>query len=173
MKKEFITHCDNCGKEMKVIKESVEGNTMYIVHGLFCINVPGFFCEKECFEDTLSKIKHFDYLDTDDEGKPVIDVEVMINEGLLLDKMYDMVYEVDNPLFPTLVFQRLLAVDPENVKFLYGLSSLYVGLLAAENTPEQWKPRLKDRLKEVESDLKNLSSSGYERLQRLRQHYNV
>jgi hypothetical protein len=98
----------------------------------------------------------------------------MINETLLLDQMYDIIYDAEkNPLFPTLILQRLLAVDPENVRFLYGLSSLYVGLLSAENTPESWKPKLLERLNEVEEDLKRLSDTGYKRLQRLRTHFNV
>ncbi len=173
MKKEFMTVCDHCGKEIKVVREIAEGNTMYMIHGLFCINIPGFFCDKECFEESISKAKGLEYFDKDEEGRPVIDVDVMINEGLLLDKMYDIVYEVENPLFPTLVLQRLLAVDPENVRFLYGLSSLYVGLLAAKNTPEEWKPKLLERLEEVAADLKKLSPAGHERLSRLREHYNV
>jgi|GEM_PF-2093557 hypothetical protein len=174
MRKELKTTCDNCGKEIKVIRDSGHGNRVYIVHGLFCINVPGFFCARECFDEIISKIKEFDYIEKDESGKPVVYVDVVINETQLLDQMYDIIYEAEkNPLFPTLILQRLLAVDPENVKFLYGLSSLYVGLLSAENTPESWKPKLLERLKEVEEDLKKLSDTGYKRLQRLRAHFNV
>jgi hypothetical protein len=173
MRKELKTVCDSCGREIKVVKDSPQGNTVYMVHGLFCINLPGFFCSKECFNKTLDETKHIEYIDRDDEGKTFIDVDVMIDETLILDKMYDMVYEVDNPLFPTLVFQRLLSVDPENAKFLYGLSSLYAGLLSAKNTPPEWKPKLTERLNECEEDLKRLSTTGYQRLQRLREHFNV
>ncbi|HHN64606.1 MAG TPA: hypothetical protein ENK09_04515 [Nitrospirae bacterium] len=173
MKKELMTRCDHCGKEIKVTRNTVDGNTMYMIHGLFCINMPGFFCNKECFEETISEAGSLEIFDRDDEGRPIIDVDVMINETLLLDKMYDIVYEAENPLFPTLILQRVLAVDPENPKFLYGLSSLYVGLLAAENTPQEWKPKLLERLEEVATDLQDLSPSGYKRLLRLRQHYNV
>lgn len=173
MKKELKTSCDNCGKQIKVVKDDQQGNTIYMVHGLFCINLPGFFCDKECFDKTIEEAKHIEYIDRDDEGKTFIDVDVMIDETVILDKMYDIVYEVDNPLFPSLVLQRLLAVDPENVKFLYGLSSLYVGLLAAKNTPDTWKPKLLERLTEVEEDLKRLSPTGYKRLKRLREHFNV
>ncbi len=174
MEKVFHTQCDNCGKSIKVSRHEQEGQRFYIVEGLFCINVPGFFCNRDCFDETVTKIKRFDYLDEDDDGRAVLDVEVMINESHLLDKMYDIVYDAErNPLFPTLILQRLLAVDPENERFLYGLSSLYVGLLAAKTTPQQWRPKLLERLNEVEADLKEISEAGYKRLRRLREHYNV
>ncbi len=170
---ELSTHCDRCGKEIKVVKETQDGGTFYMVHGLFCINVPAFFCEKECFEETLASIKSFDYMEKDDDGKAVVDVDVMINESLILDKMYDIVYDSDNPLFPTLIFQRLLEVDPGNVRFLYALSSLYVGLIAAENTPDEMREKMKERLQEVEQSLKERSEAGYGRLLEVKKHYGI
>ncbi len=173
MSSDFVTHCDRCGKEIKVVREQQDGGVFYLVHGLFCVNIPAFFCERDCFEKTVATVKTFDYLEKDDEGKSILDVDVMINESLLLDRMHDIVYEVDNPLYPTLVLQRLLAVDPQNTRFLYALSSLYVGLIIAENTPSEVKHKLRERLAEVEADLKALSTAGYGRLQQLRKHYNI
>jgi hypothetical protein len=173
MPEEFTTHCDKCGKEIKVVKETRREGTFYLVHGLFCINLPAFFCEKDCFEKTVSTIQSVDYSERDEKGRSIMDVDVMINESLLIDKIHDIVYEVDNPLFPTLIFQRLLEVDPGNVRFLYALSSLYVGLMAADNTPDNVKEKLTERLYEVESDLKKCSSQGYEKLKRLREQYHV
>ncbi|MEC4684631.1 MAG: hypothetical protein VST71_02720 [Nitrospirota bacterium] len=169
----LITHCDKCGKEIRVVRERQDGKLFYMVHGLFCINIPAFFCEKKCFQETIKAVKGFEYLDKDDKGRPVVDVDVMINESLIIDKMYDIVYAVDNPLFPTLVFQRLLEVDQENISFLYAVSSLYVGLLAAEKTPEDLKAKVTERLEEAESDLKKLSPEGYKKISELRKHYNV
>ncbi|RMG04541.1 MAG: hypothetical protein D6726_03165 [Nitrospirae bacterium] len=168
---EYTTNCDRCGKEIKVVKEVQDDKTFYMIHGLFCINIPAFFCEKECFESTISTIKQFDYTEKDDDGKPIIDVDVMINESLLLDRMYDIVYDAENPLYPTLVLQRLLAVDPGNLKFLYGLGSLYLGLLMAENTPEEVKEKIASRLSEVESDMKSQSEEVYKNFLRVKQHY--
>lgn len=170
---ELITNCDRCGSMMKVLREAQGGETFYLVHGLFCINMPAFFCSKECLEAALSEIKSFNYLDRDDEGKTVLDIDVIINESLLLDKMYDIVYDVENPLFPALVLQRVLSVDPENVRLLYALASLYVGLIAAENTSEELRGRLRERLKEVETDLEGLSPEGYKRLAGVKEHYGV
>lgn len=174
MEKTLKTVCDNCGKEITIAKKLHDGSTIYVIQGLFCINVPGFFCERECFDETISKMKGFDYIETDDEGKPSLEVDMMINETMLLDRLYDIVYDTEhNPLFPTVLLQRLLMVDPENVRFLYGLGSLYVGLLAAKTIPQDWKPKITQRLSEVEEDLKRLSEEGHRRLQRLREHFNV
>lgn len=168
---DLITHCDRCGKELKVMKEIQDRKVFYIVHGLFCINIPSFFCGKECFKETMANAKGFDYLDRDDKGRPVVDVEVMINESLLLDKMYDIVYEAENPLFPTLVLQRLLAVDPENTRFLYALSSLYVGILSTKKTTKKLKEKINERLTEIELELKRLSPAGYEKLKQMKEYY--
>jgi len=174
MEKILKTQCDHCGKEVIVTKQLHEGQTIYIIQGLFCINIPGFFCSRDCFDETISKMKGFDYVEPDEEGKPALEVDMMINETMLLDRLYDIVYDTEhNPLFPTVLLQRLLMVDPQNVRFLYGLGSLYVGLLAAKTIPDNWKPKIATRLKEVEEDLKNLSETGYKRLQRLKQHYHV
>ncbi len=173
MATDLVTHCDKCGKEIRVVKEMQEGRLLYLVHGLFCINIPAFFCEKDCFQETIKTIKKFEYLDEDEKGKPVVDVDVMIDETLVLDKMYDIVYAVDNPMFPTLVFQRLLEVDGENPRFLYALSSLYIGLLAAEKTPRELKDKVRERLGETEEDLRKLSPAGYKKLSELREHYRV
>jgi hypothetical protein len=173
MDKDLTTHCDRCGKEIKVVKERQDGKLFYMVHGLFCINIPAFFCEKECFEETIRSMKGFDYLDRDDEGRPVVDVDVMINESLLIDRMYDIIYDVDNPLFPSIVFQRLLEMDPENTKFLYATASLYIGMLAAENTPEDLRKQMNVRLDEVVDDLRRLSPEGFERISRLREYHKV
>ncbi len=172
--KSLTTNCDNCGKEVTVAKQLHEGQTIYVIQGLFCINVPGFFCSRDCFDETISKIKTFDYIEPDEDGKPALEVDMMINETMLLDRLYDIVYDTEhNPLFPTVLLQRLLMMDPENVRFLYGLGSLYVGLLAAKTIPEGWKPKISTRLQEVEDSLKALSETGYKRLRRLRDHYNV
>jgi len=173
MATDLTTHCDRCGKEIRVVKERQDGKLFYLVHGLFCINIPAFFCEKECFEETIKAAKGFEYLDKDDKGRPVVDVDVMINESVVIDKMYDIVYAADNPLFPTIVFQRLLEVDEENVSFLYAVSSLYIGLLAAGKTPPELKAKVSERLGETESDLKKLSPEGYRKISEMRRHYNV
>lgn len=174
MEKTLKTNCDNCGKEVSVIKKLHEGQTLYVIEGLFCINVPGFFCSRDCFDEVVTKMKGFDYIEPDEEGRPALEVDMMINETMLLDRLYDIVYDTEhNPLFPTVLLQRLLMMDPDNVRFLYGLGSLYVGLLAARTIPQDWKPKIAQRLQEVEDDLKGLSETGYKRLQRLREHYNV
>ncbi len=174
MEKTLKTVCDNCGKEITVAKKLHDGQTIYLVQGLFCINVPGFFCERDCFDEAISRMNGFDYIEPDEEGRPALEVDVMINETMLLDRLYDIVYDTEhNPLFPTVLLQRLLMVDPENVRFLYGLASLYVGLLAAKTIPEDWKPKIRQRLTEVEEDLKGLSQEGYLRLQRVKEHFGV
>lgn len=173
MGKELLTNCDACGKEVMVVRERQDGKRYYLVHGLFCINVPAFFCGQECLNETMKQIKSFDYLGKDEKGRDVVDVDVMINESQLLDKMYEIVYEVDNPLFPTIVFQRILEVDPCNASILYGLASLYVGLLSAATISEELKAKLKERLEEATSDLRQLSPTGYEKVMQLREGHKV